>query len=190
MRRVLQGSGGWLSSALSSYVRLRTSEWNYCSICLGLLAADGQSGRVVRRHYYGLLNLSDSGALTICSTSRDWPSRPIIVMAGVKPGFHSNAIACVGKQPIMHLPLLRPNIPVGWRKRLLRENFTQQTQAPANRNVRSKQWQPWLAAYQRKRLRLNGNRALETERHNSMYPETIQALSINVMEGYTKKALK
>jgi len=52
------------------------------------------------------------------------------------------------------------------------ENFTQQTQAPANRNARSKQWQPWLAACQRKRfrflrfsftqrkrLRLNGNRA-------------------------------
>ena len=33
------------------------------------------------------------------------------------------------------------------------ENFTQQTQAPANRNARSKQWQPWLAACQRKRLR-------------------------------------
>jgi len=31
--------------------------------------------------------------------------------------------------------------------------FTQQTQAPANRNARSKQWQPWLAARQRKRLR-------------------------------------
>jgi len=53
--------------------------------------------------------------------------------------------------------------------------FTQQTQAPANRNARSKHWQPWLAACQRKRLRflwfsftqltqrkrlrLNGNRA-------------------------------
>ena len=37
--------------------------------------------------------------------------------------------------------------------------FTQQTQAPANRNARSKQWQPWLAACQRKRLRLNWNRA-------------------------------
>jgi len=42
----------------------------------------------------------------------------------------------------------------------LREIFTQQTQAPANRNARSKQWQPWLAACQRKRLRLNGNWAL------------------------------
>ena len=59
------------------------------------------------------------------------------------------------------------------------EIFTQQTvnkdfqtQAPANRNARSKQWQPLLAACQRKRLRflrfsftqrkrlhLNGNRA-------------------------------
>jgi len=49
------------------------------------------------------------------------------------------------------LPLLRPSIPIGWRLRLLRENqrkrlrflrfsFTQRTQ--------------------RKRLRLNGNRAL------------------------------
>jgi len=28
-------------------------------------------------------------------------------------------------------------ISIGWR-----ENFTQQTQAPANRNARSKQWQP------------------------------------------------
>ena len=59
--------------------------------------------------------------------------------------------------------------------RVLREIFTQQTQAPANRNARSKQRQPWLAACQRKRLRflrfsftqrtqrkrlrLNGNRA-------------------------------
>jgi len=33
------------------------------------------------------------------------------------------------------LPLLRPSIPIGWRLRLLRENFTQQTQAPANRIV-------------------------------------------------------
>jgi len=60
--------------------------------------------------------------------------------------------------------------------RLLREIFTQQTQTPANRNARSKQWQPWLAAcqrkrlhflrfsftqrMQRKRLRLNENRAV------------------------------
>jgi len=36
---------------------------------------------------------------------------------------------------------------------------TQQKQAPANRNAQSKQWQPRLAACQRKRLRLNGNRA-------------------------------
>ena len=56
-------------------------------------------------------------------------------MSSLKPGFHSNAIACVSR-------------------------ITQQTQAPANRfQQRSKQWQPWLAACQRKRLRLNGNRA-------------------------------
>ena len=159
MRRVLQGSGGWLSSALSSYVRLRTSEWNYCSICLGLLAADGQSGRVVRRHYYGLLNLSDSGALTICSTSRDWPSRPIIVMAGVKPGFHSNAIACVGKQPIMVATASTEHsywlalASVAWNFHATDACASQQecsVEAVAN---------AWLAAYQRKRLRLNGNRA-------------------------------
>ena len=30
------------------------------------------------------------------------------------------------------LPLLRPSIPIGWRLRLLREIFTQQTQAVAN----------------------------------------------------------
>jgi len=35
----------------------------------------------------------------------------------------------------------------------LKPGFTQQTQAPANRNAPSKQWQPWLAACQRKRLR-------------------------------------
>jgi len=62
---------------------------------------------------------------------------------------------------------------------LLRQNVTQQTQAAANRNARSKQWQPWLAACQRKRvrflrfsftqrtqrkrLRLNGNRDLQTQ---------------------------
>ena len=40
------------------------------------------------------------------------------------------------------LPLLRPSIPIGWRLR----------KTPANRNARSKQWQPWLAACQRKRL--------------------------------------
>jgi len=40
------------------------------------------------------------------------------------------------------LPLLRPSIPTGWRLRLLRE-ITQRTQ--------------------RKRLRLNGNRALHTQ---------------------------
>ena len=44
------------------------------------------------------------------------------------------------------LPLLRPSIPIGWRLRLLHEIFKQQTQAPANRNGRSKQWQPWFYA--------------------------------------------
>jgi len=33
---------------------------------------------------------------------------------------------------------------IGWRLRLLREIFTKQTQAPANRNARSKQWQPMI----------------------------------------------
>ena len=68
----------------------------------------------------------------------------------VKPGLHSNAIAGVAC--------------VAWTKTA--------RNAPANRNARSKQWQPWLAACQRKhlrflrfsftqrkRLRLNGNRA-------------------------------
>ena len=61
--------------------------------------------------------------------------------------------------------------------RALRKRKPQETHAPANRNARSKQWQPWLAACQRKRLRflrfsftqrkrlrLNGNRALCCER--------------------------
>jgi len=39
-----------------------------------------------------------------------------------------------------NIPLLRPSIPIGWRLRLLRDIFTQQTQASANRNARSKQW--------------------------------------------------
>jgi len=59
----------------------------------------------------------------------------------------------------------------------------QRTQAPANRNARSKQWQPWLAACQRKRLRflrfsftqrtqrkrlrLNGNRALDKQQRST-----------------------
>jgi len=66
--------------------------------------------------------------------------------------------------------------------------ITQQTQAPANRNARSKQWQPWLAACQRKRLRflrfsftqrtqrkrlrnlrLNGDRALLPRRLQCAY---------------------
>ena len=34
------------------------------------------------------------------------------------------------------------SIPIGWRLPLLRGIFTQKTQAPANRNARSKQWQP------------------------------------------------
>jgi len=33
------------------------------------------------------------------------------------------------------LPQLRPSIPIGWCLRLLRENFTQQTQASANKNA-------------------------------------------------------
>ena len=47
------------------------------------------------------------------------------------------------------LPLLRPSIPIGWRLRLLRENFTQRTQ--------------------RKRLRLNGNRASVLFRNTHYY---------------------
>ena len=65
----------------------------------------------------------------------------------------------------------------------MHENFTQQTQASANRNAQSKQWQPWLAACQRKRLRflrfsfthrtqrkrlrLNGNREIRISNHKS-----------------------
>ena len=64
----------------------------------------------------------------------------------------TQALALANSQ--LWLLLLRPSIAIGWRLRLLRENFTQQTQAPANRNARLKQWQPWLAACLRKRLRL------------------------------------
>jgi len=41
----------------------------------------------------------------------------------------TQALALASSQP--WLPLLRPIIPIGWRLRLLRENFTQQTQAIA-----------------------------------------------------------
>ena len=55
----------------------------------------------------------------------------------------TQALVLASSQP--WLPLLRPSIPIGWRLRLLREilrfSFTQRTQ--------------------RKRLRLNGNRASE-----------------------------
>ena len=71
--------------------------------------------------------------------------------ARIKPGFHSNASACQLASSQSWLP-----------------NFTQQTQAPANRNAPSKQWQPWLAACQRKRLHLNGNRALCCIRYASV----------------------
>jgi len=49
------------------------------------------------------------------------------------------------------LPLLRLSIPIGWRLRLLREIFTQQTQAPNAQMVN--------AGQMLKRLRLNGNLA-------------------------------
>jgi len=52
----------------------------------------------------------------------------------------TQALALASSQSL--LPLLLPSIPIGWRLRLFRENFTQQTQAPVNRNTRSKQWQP------------------------------------------------
>ena len=45
----------------------------------------------------------------------------------LKPGFHSNAIACVR--------CINENRK---KRKRLRENFTQQTQAPANSNARSK----------------------------------------------------
>ena len=69
--------------------------------------------------------------------------------------------------------LLHQSITVQWKTWLKPGIFTQQ--APANRNARSKQWQPWLAVCQRKRLRflrfsftqrkrlrLNGNPGLTT----------------------------
>ena len=81
-----------------------------------------------------------------CNSGRT--NRPCFcILAVVKPGFHSNASACVGKQPIMvatasteHSYWLALAF-VASRKRLrfLRFSFTQRTQ--------------------RKRLRLNGNRA-------------------------------
>jgi len=51
------------------------------------------------------------------------------------------------------LPLHRPSIPIGWRLRLLRDIFTQQTQ------VRFLRFS-FTQRTQRERLRLNGNLAL------------------------------
>jgi len=80
------------------------------------------------------------------------------IRIAVKPSFNSLALRALRKRKPQEtqtlalassqswLPPLRPSIPIGWRLRLLRENlglrfsFTQRTQ--------------------RKRLRLNGNRAL------------------------------
>ena len=45
--------------------------------------------------------------------------------------------------------------------------FTQQTQAPANRNARLKQWQPWLAACQRKHACVSCGFRLRNERNAS-----------------------
>jgi len=53
-----------------------------------------------------------------------------------------NASACVDKQPIMVATASTEHSYWLWRLRLLREISTQQTQAPANRNARLKQWQP------------------------------------------------
>ena len=111
----------------------------------------------------------------------------------LKPGFHSNAsncVACVNKNRKKRKRLRwqaanhschcfdRAFLLAGtcvYSVKISR-NYTQQTQVPANRNAWSKQWQPRLAACQRKRLcflrfsftqctqrkrlRLNGNRAL------------------------------
>jgi len=69
---------------------------------------------------------------TILSHERNLPTSGLL-----KPGFHSNAIACVAcvskRKPQVTqalalassqswLPLLRPSIPIGWRLRFLREN--------------------------------------------------------------------
>ena len=59
-----------------------------------------------------------------------------------KPGFTVGRSVFIVKKETKIYPLLRPSIPIGWRLRMLREIFTQQTQAPANRNAQSKQWQP------------------------------------------------
>ena len=51
------------------------------------------------------------------------------------------------------LPLLRPSIPIGWRLRLLRENFTRLFHAFSPVPIQTQRTQ-------RKRLRLDGDRAL------------------------------
>jgi len=62
------------------------------------------------------------------------------LLAKARFPFKRNRLRCV--RCVSWLPLLRPSIPIGWRLRFLRFSFTQRTHRT-----------------QRKRLRLNGNRA-------------------------------
>jgi len=61
----------------------------------------------------------------------------------------TQALALAGSQS--WLPLLRPSIPIGWRLRLLREIYQ-------HKRLRFL-WFSFTQRTQRKRLRLNGNRA-------------------------------
>jgi len=137
-------------------------------------------------------------------------------------GFHSNAIACVAcvvcvrcvnenrkKRKRMRWQAANHGCHCFGRAFLLAgacvcwsEIFTQQTQIPANRNARSKQWQSWLTACQRKRLRflrfsftqrtqrkrlrLNGNRALDYSLPDSVFQLMVVAL---VMRRKTTTAM-
>jgi len=98
----------------------------------------------------------------------------------LKPGFHSNAIACVGKQPIMVATASTEHsyILTGACVCCVKFSRNKRKRQPIYRNARSKQWQPWLAACQRKRLRLNGNRASEKNTHLSWH-----ALALQCMDG-------
>ena len=100
---------------------------------------------------YRMLHLSSGTIRLYCESVN-----PVLIDAyKARFPFKRNRLRCVNENRKKHkrlrwqagcsqswLPLLQPSIPTGWRLRLLRENFTQQTQAPANRNARSKQWQP------------------------------------------------
>jgi len=87
-----------------------------------------------------------------------WINASIIIIITSSSSSNSNIVEVIFTSFEPVLSFFIPLSPVSIQTqslalRALCEIFTQQTQAPTNRNARSKQCQPWLAACQRNRLR-------------------------------------